>query len=879
MTSNELRQAFLDFFASHDHEIVASSPLVPGNDPTLLFTNAGMVQFKDVFLGDDERSYSRAATSQRCVRAGGKHNDLENVGYTARHHTFFEMLGNFSFGDYFKREAIRYAWDFLTGPLGLPPERLWVTVFTDDDEAADIWLNEIKVDPERFSRMGEKGNFWAMGDTGPCGPCSEIFFDHGPDVAGGPPGSPDEDGDRYVEIWNLVFMQFDRAADGTMKPLPKPSVDTGMGLERIAAVMQGVHSNYEIDLFRNLIDATAKILDVPNDGSSSLNVIADHIRACAFLVTDGVLPGNEGRGYVLRRIIRRAIRHGKKLGQDELFFHQLVEPLAKEMGDAYPELIEAQAHVEKVLEKEGRRFAETLHHGMEILEDAIDKLDGDELPGDVVFKLYDTYGFPLDLTADIARERGLTVDEQGFEVEMQGQRERARASSKFITGSGALVAGSAVVEGVGEVIPADHFRGYEGTEGSSEVLALYKGGTPVEALDAGEDGAVILSATPFYAESGGQIGDTGILAETGKLFRVTDTQKSAHANVHYGEVEQGEIRIGDTLEAIVDAERRQAIRLNHSATHLMHAALRKVLGERVQQKGSLVAPDRLRFDFSHYEAVTPEQLQEIEDLVNDEIRNNVAAQTRLMQYDDAVEAGAIALFGEKYETEVRVLNFGDFSMELCGGTHVDRTGDIGVFKITSEGGVAAGIRRIEAVTGKGALDWIDANYRKLVDVASMLKAQPEQAAAKVEQLLQKNRHLEKELTQARQALVTGQAVDHSEQVQEIAGIKVLATRMDGADAKTLREAVDRLKDKLQNGIVVVGSVDDGKVRLAAGVTRNNTDRIRAGELIKSIAEQVGGKGGGRPDFAQAGGSDPSALDQALGSVPGWVAEQLALSNV
>ncbi len=865
MTSNELRRAFLDFFAQHAHEIVASSPLVPGNDPTLLFTNAGMVQFKDVFLGDDERSYVRAASSQRCVRAGGKHNDLENVGYTARHHTFFEMLGNFSFGDYFKREAINYAWDFLTGTLGLPPERLWVTVFRDDDEAADIWLEEVKVDPARFSRMGEKDNFWAMGDTGPCGPCSEIFYDHGPEVAGGPPGSPDEDGDRYVEIWNLVFMQFDRSADGELKKLPKPSVDTGMGLERIAAVMQGVHSNYEIDLFANLIEAVAETLDVPNDGSSSLNVIADHIRACAFLITDGVLPGNEGRGYVLRRIIRRAIRHGKKLGHDELFFHKLVAPLAKEMGEAYPELVEAQAHVEKVLEKEGQRFAETLHHGMEILEEAIGELKGKRLPGDLVFKLYDTYGFPVDLTADIARERGLSVDVPGFEEAMTGQRERARAASKF----------GVAADGTVRTDVESEFSGYEGTQETSRVVALFKEGDETDVLAAGDKGAVILSSTPFYAESGGQIGDTGNLIGIEKRFLVTDTQKSANANVHYGEVETGEIRVGDELDAMVDDERRQAIRLNHTATHLMHAALRSVLGEHVIQKGSLVAPDRLRFDFSHYEAVTPEQLAQIEALVNTEIRKNIAAETRLMSYDDAVEAGAIALFGEKYDDKVRVLRLGDFSMELCGGTHVERTGDIGLFKITSEGGVAAGIRRIEAVTGQGALDWIDANQHKLATVAALLKAQPDQTVAKVEQLLQRTKHLERELAQARQALVTGQAVDHSENIQEIAGIKVLATRMDGADAKTLRDAVDRFKDKLESGIVVVGSVDDGKVRLAAGVTRDNTDRIRAGDLIKSVAEQVGGKGGGRPDFAQAGGSNPAALDRALGSVPDWVAQQLA----
>ena len=864
MNSNELRQAFLDFFRERGHEIVASSPLVPGNDPTLLFTNSGMVQFKDVFLGQDKRSYDRAATSQRCVRAGGKHNDLENVGYTARHHTFFEMLGNFSFGDYFKRDAIRYAWEFLTEVLGLPADRLWVTVYDNDDEAADIWLKDIEVDPKRFARMGEKDNFWSMGDTGPCGPCSEIFYDHGPSVAGDPPDSPDAQGDRYVEIWNLVFMQFDRSADGKMTPLPKPSVDTGMGLERIAAVMQGVHSNYEIDLFANLIHAVARTLGVKNDGSSSLNVIADHIRACAFLIVDGVLPGNEGRGYVLRRIIRRAIRHGKQLGQNELFFHKLVAPLAKEMGGAYPELVKAQAHVEKVLEKEGARFAETLDQGMEMLESAIDNLDSKEIPGEVVFKLYDTYGFPLDLTADIARERGLTIDEQGFEQAMGQQRDRARAASKF-----SVVNVAALKTDVESA-----FSGYEGTQGSGEVVAIYKSGKAVKSLVAGDEGGVILSSTPFYAESGGQVGDMGSLSVRKASFEVADTQKSGKAIVHYGTLQSGKFKLGDKVDAQVNAERRQAIRLNHSATHLMHAALRRILGEHVVQKGSLVAPDRLRFDFSHYEAVSPEQLQQVEDLVNDEVRANVAAETRMMKYDDAVASGAIALFGEKYADEVRVLRFGAFSVELCGGTHVDRTGDIGVFKITSEGGIASGVRRIEAVTGRGALTWIEAGLRALDDVAALLRSQPDKAATRVEQLLKRNKDLEKDLAAAKQALVMGEATDHSDNVQEIAGIKVLATRMDGADAKTLRDAVDHFKDKLQNAIVVVGSVDGGKVRLAVGVTKNNTDRIRAGDLIKPVAELVGGKGGGRPDFAQAGGTKPDALDQALGSVSAWVAEQL-----
>ena len=865
MTSNELRQAFLDYFREKQHEVVASSPLVPGNDPTLLFTNAGMVQFKDVFLGTDKRSYVRAASSQRCVRAGGKHNDLENVGYTTRHHTFFEMLGNFSFGDYFKRDAMQYAWDFLTGTLGLAPERLWVTVYEEDDEAADIWLKEMKIDPQRFSRLGKKDNYWSMGDTGPCGPCSEIFYDHGADVAGGPPGSPDEDGDRYVEIWNLVFMQFDRSADGVMTPLPKPSVDTGMGLERIAAVMQGVHSNYDIDLFKNLINAVATTLGVKSDGSSSLNVIADHIRACSFLICDGVLPGNEGRGYVLRRIIRRAVRHGKKLGASDAFFYKLVAPLAAEMSDAYPELAKGQAHIEKVLEKEEKRFAETLDQGMEILESAIAGLKGKEIPGDVAFKLYDTFGFPVDLTADIARERGLSVDQNGFEAAMSGQRDRARAASKFSAASSDAISTDAESE----------FLGYDGTDGSSKIVAMFKDGVAVDKLENGDDGAVVLSATPFYAESGGQVGDTGILASDGKIFNVADTQKSGNAIVHFGLVEEGELNIDDDVETIVDAERRQATRLNHSATHLMHAALRAVLGDHVQQKGSLVTPDKLRFDFSHLESVNADELQAIEDIVNEQVRLNVAADTNVMSYDDAIESGAVALFGEKYGDEVRVLKFGDFSVELCGGTHVDRTGDIGIFKITSEGGVASGVRRIEAVTGKGAVEWVDEQQRSLQNIAGLLRSQPDQIGNKVEQLLKRNKELQKELAAAKQALIIGGANDQSENVEDISGIKLLVSRIDGADAKTLRDAVDRYKDKLQSAIVVLGSVDDGVVRLAAGVTRNNTDRVKAGDLIKPIAQQVGGKGGGRPDFAQAGGSDAAALDSALKSVSAWVTEQLS----
>jgi len=865
MTSNELRRAFLNFFQKRGHEIVPSSPLVPGNDPTLLFTNAGMVQFKDVFLGEDKRSYKRAATSQRCVRAGGKHNDLENVGYTTRHHTFFEMLGNFSFGDYFKNEAIKLAWEFLTEDLSIPPERLWVTVFEDDDEAADIWLKDIKVDPERFGRLGAKDNFWAMGDTGPCGPCSEIFYDHGPDVAGGPPGSAEAEGDRYVEIWNLVFMQFDRDGSGEMTELPKPSVDTGMGLERTAAVLQGVHSNYRIDMFANLIAATAKILGVKNDGSSSLNVIADHIRACAFLIVDGVLPGNEGRGYVLRRIIRRALRHSKKLGIDATFFHKLVEPLCAEMGDAYPELVKGQAHVEKVLAKEERRFAETLDQGMEMLESAISKLKGTQIPGDVVFKLYDTYGFPVDLTADIARERELTIDQEGFEEQMSAQRDRGRAASKFGANNDAGV----------KTDVESRFTGYEGIAEESDVVALFKDGEPAKRLSAGDDGAVVLASTPFYAESGGQVGDTGVIESGNTSFLVADTQKSGKANVHFGKVQRGKLKLGDKVTAKVDGDRRKAIVLHHSATHLLHAALRQVLGDHVLQKGSLVAPDRLRFDFSHYEPVTPEQLHEIEQFVNDEVRRNTAAITKLMKYDDAVESGAIALFGEKYDDEVRVLRLGNFSVELCGGTHVFSTGDIGIFKVTSEGGVASGVRRIEAVSGKQAIAWIDENQQALDNVALLLRSPRDQVPAKVEQLIRRMKELEKELAATRQKLLTGKTSDIAENVVVVDGLNVLATRMDGADAKTLRDAVDRFKDRFKSAVVVLGSVDNGKVRLAAGVTKDAVDRIRAGDVIRPVAEQVGGKGGGRPDFAQAGGSNPEALDAALDSVPGWVAEQLA----
>jgi alanyl-tRNA synthetase len=866
MSSAELRSAFLDFFRQHDHTIVPSSPLVPANDPTLLFTNAGMVQFKDVFLGKDKRDYVRAASSQRCVRAGGKHNDLENVGYTARHHTFFEMLGNFSFGDYFKREAIRYAWEFITGTLGIPAERLWVTVYEDDDGAAEIWLKEIGVDPGRFTRLGMKSNFWAMGDTGPCGPCTEIFYDHGPDIEGGPPGSPHEDGDRYVEIWNLVFMQYDRSADGTMTPLPRPSVDTGMGLERIAAVMQGVHSNYDIDLFRKLIEAAAAVTGTSDLGSSSLRVIADHIRACAFLVTDGVLPSNEGRGYVLRRIIRRAIRHGFMLGQREPFFHRLVVPLDETMGDAYPELTAQRGHVERVLLQEEQRFAETLAQGMALLDGAIGRLQGGQIPGETVFRLYDTFGFPVDLTSDIARERGLTIDEAGFEAAMEEQRARARAASKF----GVDLRAGVSIEG------QTSFTGYETEQGRGRIAELFRGEERVEELLAGEQGQVVLDATPFYAESGGQVGDQGVLVAGGSRFVVADTRKHGKAHVHVGRVETGRLAVGEVVEAVVDHASRQATRLNHSATHLLHAALRKVLGTHVTQKGSLVAPDRLRFDFSHYSPLTPEELRDIERLVNAEIRANAAAETRLMNFDDAVASGAMALFGEKYDDEVRVLRFGDFSTELCGGTHVARAGDIGLFKIVSEGGVAAGVRRIEAVTGDAAFDYVAETEHRLRDVAGLLRGSREDVEDKVRQLIERSRRLEKEVAQLKDRLASGRGKDLAADAELVGGIKVVATTVDGADAAALRNAVDQLKSRLGSAVIVLGSTDaDGKVTLVAGVTADATGQVRAGDLVNHVARQVGGRGGGRADLAQAGGNLAEQLPSALAGVVGWVRERVA----
>lgn len=866
MTSNELRSLFLDYFKRNGHQVVPSNSLVPANDPTLLFTNAGMVQFKDAFLGTDKRPYTCAASSQRCVRAGGKHNDLENVGYTARHHTFFEMLGNFSFGDYFKREAIHYAWEFLTKELKLAPERLWVTVYTDDDEAADIWLKEVKVSPEHFGRLGEKSNFWAMGDTGPCGPCSEVFYDHGPAIRGGPPGSPNEDGDRYVEIWNLVFMQYNRDAAGKLTPLPKPSVDTGMGLERLAAVMQGVHSNYEIDLFQALIEAAAKIVGTKDMKNPSLNVIADHIRASAFLITDGVYPSNEGRGYVLRRIIRRAIRHGHKLGATDTFFYKLVPSLLKEMGDAYPELKQNQETVERTLKLEEERFNETLEQGLKILDQDIANLTSDTISGQTIFKLYDTFGFPVDLTRDVAMERGLKLDMAGFEREMEAQRTRARAASKFDADYNNVIS----IQGRSE------FSGYELEKDQARVTAIYRNlKEPVQTLQAGESGAVVLERTPFYAESGGQVGDTGALRNTAASFTVEDTKKHpSSAHLHVGRLERGRLKVGDVVEADVDEARRQKVRLNHSATHLLHAALRQVLGKHVSQKGSLVHPDYLRFDFSHPQAVTPGELQRIEDIVNDQVRANHEAETTLMDLEQAKASGAMALFGEKYEEKVRVLRFGDFSVELCGGTHVRRSGDIGLFKIASEGGVAAGVRRIEAYTGPGAEAWVRGQQEQLDSIARALKADRTSVVDKVQQLQTRLKSLEKELEQTRAKLASGGGSSLLDRVQEVKGVRVLAAEMEGADVKVLREAVDHYKDKLAPAAIVLASVQDGKVSIIAGVTKELTARVPAGELVNHVAQQVGGKGGGRPDMAQAGGNDPAGLARALDAVSEWVSTRL-----
>jgi alanyl-tRNA synthetase len=865
MKTVEIREAFLAYFEQHEHTRVASSSLVPGDDPTLLFTNAGMNQFKDTFLGTDPRSYVRATSSQRCVRAGGKHNDLENVGYTARHHTFFEMLGNFSFGDYFKRDAIRYAWDFLTVTLALPPEKLWVTVHISDDEAEQIWIDEIGFPKARISRLDED-NFWQMGDTGPCGPCSEIFYDHGEAIPGGPPGSKDDDLDRYIEIWNLVFMQYNRDASGELNPLPRPSVDTGMGLERIAAVMQKVHSNYEIDLFQAIIKSAAQLLQVKDLQHSSLNVIADHIRSCAFLIVDGVLPGNEGRGYVLRRIIRRAVRHGNKLGADKPFFHKLVATLAAQMGDAYPELLKQQAAVEKALLSEEEQFARTLDNGIQILEEALADLQGTEIPGDMVFKLYDTYGFPIDLTNDIARERNLTLDMPGYEAAMAEQRSRSQDSGSF------KVDYSNVLKLDGSTC----FTGYDSLDGQGVVTALLRDGEEVAQLNTDESGMLVLDNTPFYAESGGQVGDTGYLSAGNTRLEVTNTTKASDHHLHHVKVLAGSVKCGDTLSAQVDPGVRQRTRLSHSATHLLHAALRRVLGDHVQQKGSLVDSQRLRFDFSHPEGVTSAQLKTIETLVNDQIRANTAVQTRLMTMDEAVASGAMALFGEKYGDEVRVLSMGEenFSVELCGGTHVERTGDIGLLRIVSESGVASGVRRIEGVTGSGALALVDETEQRLNAVCEVVKGSADTVAAKVSALRSENRELEKEIARLKQKLATSAGSDLTAEVVEVKGIKVLAANVEGADAKSLRDTLDQCKNKLGSAVILLSAVTGDKIALTAGVTKDLSGRVKAGDLMREFAGRLGGKGGGKPDMAQGGGTDVKALPDVLKAVPEWVSSQL-----
>ncbi|EHU8077439.1 alanine--tRNA ligase [Vibrio cholerae] len=858
MSTDEVRRAFLSFFESKGHQIVESSSLVPANDPTLLFTNAGMNQFKDCFLGLEKRAYTRATTAQRCVRAGGKHNDLENVGFTARHHTFFEMLGNFSFGDYFKEDAIQYAWEFLTDVLQLPKERLLVTVYETDDEAFDIWNKKVGIPADRIIRIGDKkggkkfdsDNFWQMGDTGPCGPCTEIFYDHGDHIWGGPPGSPEEDGDRFIEIWNNVFMQFNRHADGTMEPLPKPSVDTGMGIERISAIMQGVHSNYEIDVFQTLIKAAADAIGYQDLTNQSLRVVADHIRSCAFLIVDGVMPSNEGRGYVLRRIIRRAVRHGNKLGAQGAFFHKLVGPLAEVMGTAGAELKKQQALVEKVLRIEEENFGRTLDRGMSILNDALDQLSGQVLDGETVFKLYDTYGFPADLTNDVARERGFSIDEAGFEQAMEEQRQRAREAGQFGTDYNSLIKSATNTE----------FCGYTASRGQSVVREMFVEGAEVSTLSAGDKAIIVLDNTPFYAESGGQCGDTGVLKTDAGIFHVEDTQKLGNAIAHHGVLAQGVLAAGDQVDAIVDEKRRAAISLNHSATHLLHAALRKVLGEHVAQKGSLVRAETLRFDFSHLEAMTPAEIKEVERLVNQEIRHNHNIETNIMNIDEAKAKGAMALFGEKYDDQVRVLSMGDFSTELCGGIHASNTGDIGLFKIISEGGIAAGIRRIEAVTGEGALDYLDAQQAQHDD--------------KVSEMAAKAKLLEKEIQQLKDKLAAKESAGLINQVKQIAGVNVLVAQLNGADNKALRGMVDDLKNQLSSGIIMLGNVAEGKVGLIAGVTNDLTNKVKAGELVNMVALQVGGKGGGRPDMAQAGGTDAHALPSALESVDAWIAERL-----
>ncbi|NOQ64150.1 MAG: alanine--tRNA ligase [Methyloprofundus sp.] len=865
LTSAELRTAFLKFFEDQGHSIQPSSPLVPGNDPTLLFTNAGMVQFKDTFLGREPRDYVRATTSQRCVRAGGKHNDLENVGYTARHHTFFEMLGNFSFGDYFKTEAIHFAWNFLTKELGIPVEKLWVTVFDEDSEAEKIWLEEVKIDSARFSRIGAKDNFWSMGDIGPCGPCTEIFYDHGEDIAGGPPGTPEEDGDRYIEIWNLVFMQYDRDIEGHLTPLPKPSVDTGMGLERIAAVLQGVHNNYEIDLFQGLLSTAAKLAGTKDLTNSSLRVIADHIRSCAFMVVDGVMPSNEGRGYVLRRIIRRAIRHGYRLDIREVFFYKLVAPLVAEMGAAYPELAAAQEQVERILKIEEERFAETLEQGMKILESCIEKIQGTVIPGDIVFQLYDTYGFPVDLTADYAREKNLTVDHAGFDIAMGAQRERARAAKSFGDDYNQTIKLDAQTE----------FTGYQQLTENSNIIGIFQKSVAVDALSAGAEAVVVLDHTPFYAESGGQVGDCGRIEVDGAGFEGTDTQKQAgNLFLHYGKVIAGTLKVDTACTATVEANNRLAITLNHSATHLLHAALRQVLGEHVTQKGSLVNAERLRFDFAHFEPMTADEIKIIERIVNQQIRQNAAITADIMSKDDAVNAGAMALFGEKYGDEVRVLKIGEFSTELCGGVHAQRAGDIGLFKIVSETGVASGVRRVEAITGEAAIHWLEAREQSITAIANVVKSSPEAAADKVQQLMDKSKALEKELERMQSKLASSASGELARLAVEVDGIKVLAVKLDGVEPKAMGELLDQLKNKLGSAAIVLASVSNGKVNLIAGVTKEQTKRIKAGDLVNSVASQVGGKGGGRPDMARAGGSNPENLDLALQQVPEWVREQI-----
>jgi alanyl-tRNA synthetase len=865
ITSAELRNKFLNYFEGHGHSIVPSSPLVPGNDPTLLFTNAGMVQFKDVFLGTDKRSYSKATTSQRCVRAGGKHNDLENVGYTARHHTFFEMLGNFSFGDYFKEQAIFYAWDFLTEVIGLPVDKLWVTVYSEDDEAADIWLNKIGIDPAKLTRISTSDNFWSMGDTGPCGPCSEIFYDHGPEIEGGPPGTPEEDGDRYIEIWNLVFMQYNRDEQGTLNPLPKPSVDTGMGLERLAAILQDVHNNYDIDLFQTLIKSAGQLTGMNDLENKSLRVIADHIRSCAFLVVDGVLPSNEGKGYVLRRIIRRAARHGHQLGCKTPFFHKLVATLDQLMGEAYPELTQCRDRVVKVLQKEEERFAETLELGMGILEQSISELSSNTISGPVIFKLYDTFGFPVDLTADVARERGLEIDLAGFEAEMEAQKTRARASSQF-----GVVSKKFNLDGY----IATKFLGYDHNSTAAKVIAILQNDTLINTLDNDDQSIVVLDQTPFYAESGGQVGDTGALTIGDSLFEVSDTQKQSGVYLHVGQLRGGRISVGDSIQAEIDVEYRQAVRLNHSSTHLMHEALRKILGEHVQQKGSLVDAEKLRFDFSHYQPLTKDEITQIETWVNDQIRLNVPTSSQLMNMDEAKQTGAMALFGEKYGDIVRVLSIGSDSVELCGGTHVQRTGDIGLFKMTLETGTASGVRRIEAVTGHDAVQRFINSESKIDSAAQALKSNRDDLVDRIQQLQASLRLQEKELAALKSKMASQAGGDLVSQALAVKGIKVLTAVIEDADLKTLRDTVDQLKNKLVAAVVVLASSQDGKVNIIAGVTQSETSLIRAGDIAKFVAEQCGGKGGGRPDMAQAGGTQPENLEKALTSVAPWIESQI-----